>query len=107
MPTPLYEPKSGSPLLADQSFYGRLGSEVEKRTLNDQFIVPIRSGKAWPVRAGQLCRIVAVAGPQVVPGYWRNADATSAAFRDDWLLTGDVGYVDDDGCITCSTARRT
>ena len=45
---------------------------------------------------GQLGEI-AVAGPQVVPGYWRNTTATSADFHDGWLFTGDVGYVDDDG----------
>ena len=28
-------------------------------------MVPIRSGRAWPVKAGQLCRIVVVEGPQV------------------------------------------
>jgi hypothetical protein len=49
----------------DRAFYGRLGRETERRTLKDQFIVPIRSGKAWPVKAGQICRIVVVEGPQV------------------------------------------
>ena len=66
MPSPLYEPKFGSPLLVDQSLYDRLGSEVERRGLVDSFIVPIRSGKAWPVLAGHVCRIVTVEGPQVV-----------------------------------------
>jgi hypothetical protein len=31
----------------------------------DSFVIPIRSGRAWPVRAGQLCRIVVIEGPQV------------------------------------------
>lgn len=66
MPSPLYEPRAGSPLLVDQTFYGRLGSEVERRTLVNKFTVPIRSGKAWPMEAGQICRIVAIEGPQVV-----------------------------------------
>ena len=38
-----------------------------------------------------------VRGPNVFPGYWRNADATEAAFRDGWLLTGDVAERDDEG----------
>lgn len=65
MPEPLYQPKSGSPLLVDTDFYGRLGGETAARTRLDQFVVPIRTGKAWPVRAGHICRIVAIEGPQV------------------------------------------
>jgi uncharacterized protein YcgI (DUF1989 family) len=65
MPSALYEAKSGSPLMVDQTFYGRLGRAVGRR-LAEQFVVPIRTGKAWAVRAGQVCRIIAVEGPQVV-----------------------------------------
>ncbi|SNX86273.1 uncharacterized protein MEPE_04982 [Melanopsichium pennsylvanicum] len=35
------------------------------RAFNTSFILPIRSGKAWTVKAGQVCRIVDVAGAQV------------------------------------------
>ena len=38
-----------------------------------------------------------VRGPNVFPGYWRNAEATAAAFRDGWLLTGDIAERDDEG----------
>jgi len=56
---------SGEPLEVDRAFYGRLARETEQRAPVDRFVVPIRSGRAWPVRAGQLCRIVVVEGPQV------------------------------------------
>jgi long-chain acyl-CoA synthetase len=49
-----------------------------------------------PLPPGELGEL-AVAGPQVVPGYWRNDAATRAATRDGWLLTGDVGYADANG----------
>ena len=38
-----------------------------------------------------------VRGPNVFAGYWRNPEATEAAFRDGWLLTGDVAERDDEG----------
>lgn len=38
-----------------------------------------------------------VRGPNVFPGYWRNEGATAAAFRDGWLLTGDIAERDEEG----------
>lgn len=35
--------------------------------------------------------------PLVMQGYYRDADQTSAAFRDGWFLTGDLARKDDDG----------
>jgi long-chain acyl-CoA synthetase len=40
---------------------------------------------------------IAIRGPQVVPGYWRNPEATAHTFPDGELRTGDVGLVDEDG----------
>jgi long-chain acyl-CoA synthetase len=36
-------------------------------------------------------------GPQVMKGYWRNAEETATALRDGWLYTGDVARMDGDG----------
>ena len=67
MPAPrvIYQPKPGSPIDVDREFYGRLGQETGARNLVEQFVAPIRSGRAWPVLAGQICRIVVVEGAQV------------------------------------------
>ncbi|PYM53649.1 MAG: hypothetical protein DMD79_26040 [Candidatus Rokuibacteriota bacterium] len=55
----------GGPLAIDRAFYDRLARETDRRTPVEGFVVPIRSGRAWPVRSGQLCRIVTIEGPQV------------------------------------------
>ncbi|MFP5413393.1 MAG: class I adenylate-forming enzyme family protein [Gammaproteobacteria bacterium] len=40
-----------------------------------------------------------IRGPQVFKGYWRNPEATAKALVDDWLRTGDLGYVDGEGSL--------
>ena len=42
---------------------------------------------------------VALAGPQVVPGYWNKPEETAHALPGGELRTGDVGKVDDDGWL--------
>ncbi len=45
-------------------------------------------------------------GPQVVMGYWRNADATGETFVDGWVRTGDVGRLDAEGfCYIVDRAK--
>lgn len=36
-------------------------------------------------------------GPQTMAYYWNRPEATSEAFRNGWLHTGDIGYRDEDG----------
>lgn len=38
-----------------------------------------------------------LAGPTVCSGYWRNAEATAAAFSGEWFKTGDLFRIDDEG----------
>ncbi|WP_326504198.1 AMP-binding protein [Rothia nasimurium] len=40
-----------------------------------------------------------VAGPNVMAGYWNNAQATEAVMSGRWFATGDVAYLDDQGNI--------
>lgn len=42
---------------------------------------------------------VLVRGPNVTPGYFQNPRSTAEAFRDGWLRTGDVGWLDQEGYL--------
>jgi uncharacterized protein len=64
-PHVIYQAKPGSALDVNREFYGRLAPERGKREMVARFVIPRRSGRAWPVKAGQIFRIVAVEGPQV------------------------------------------
>lgn len=40
---------------------------------------------------------IAIRGPQVMKGYWNRPEETAKVFKDDWFLTGDMGYMDEEG----------
>ncbi|WP_342602497.1 long-chain-fatty-acid--CoA ligase [Peribacillus sp. FSL E2-0159] len=40
---------------------------------------------------------IAIKGPQVMQGYWNRPDETEKTFKNGWLLTGDLGYMDEQG----------
>ncbi|WP_020497681.1 urea carboxylase-associated family protein [Sciscionella marina] len=67
-----YESGEGA-LDVDRDFYRSLAET--RHELVDAFEIPIRTGKAWTVPEGHLCRLVTVDGPQVGDlNIWNAAD---------------------------------
>ncbi|MQA81791.1 MAG: DUF1989 domain-containing protein [Streptosporangiales bacterium] len=64
-PPAAYQAKAGSILDVDTAFYDALAGDVAGRELVERFVLPIRSGRAWEVPAGHLCRVLTPEGPQV------------------------------------------
>jgi acyl-CoA synthetase (AMP-forming)/AMP-acid ligase II len=81
--------------------YGTVGLPIP---LTDARIVSLEDGvtELPPGQSGEI----AVRGPQVTKGYWRRPDATKEALRDGWLLTGDIGFVDEEGYFTVSERKK-
>jgi long-chain acyl-CoA synthetase len=50
---------------------------------------------------------IMIKGPNVFREYWRNSEATHDTFTEDgWLLTGDLGSLDDDGFLTITGRKK-
>jgi acyl-coenzyme A synthetase/AMP-(fatty) acid ligase len=53
-------------------------------------------GQALP--PGEIGQII-VRGPSMTLGYWNNPEETAAIYRNGWVHTGDVGYLDSEGYL--------
>lgn len=51
-----------------------------------------------PLPPGEVGQLVAK-GPNVMSGYFDAPEATELALRNDWLHSGDLGYMDEHGCV--------
>lgn len=91
----LTETVSGDTFLDRASVLTRLGS-VGRPCLYLELDIWDEEGRSLP--PGERGEIV-LRGPKVFKGYWRDPDATAAAFSGGWFHTGDVGVRDADGYL--------
>ena len=73
--------------------HDRAGSCGRPFTIVEVAVVDEHDKQLPPGERGEIvCR-----GPQTMAYYWNRPEATAEAFRNGWLHTGDIGYMDKDG----------
>jgi long-chain acyl-CoA synthetase len=81
--------------------YGLTESTATISCFTDSNYIIGSVGKVLPevqVKTGDNDEIL-VKGRTIASGYYKNAEATKAAFKDGWFCTGDAGRIDEDGNI--------
>ena len=92
------------------------GLNDEKRKLGSvgrpisTLLVNIVDEKNKTLPAGEKGEIV-LGGPCIMKGYYKNPEATDSVIRTDekgirWLHTGDLGYLDEDGCLYITGRKK-
>jgi long-chain acyl-CoA synthetase len=75
---------------------GRALPGIEIRILDD------REQPLPPRATGEIC----LSGPNITAGYYRDPQATSRALSGNWLHTGDIGYLDEDGYLFITDRKK-
>jgi len=87
-----------SPLVAGNNYFFHKADSVGLPIPNVEFIIDSPNSDG----VGEIL----VKGPNVMLGYYKNDEATKATFKGDYLKTGDLGRIDDDGFLyICGRAK--
>ena len=99
----LTETVSGDTFNDQSHTLSKIGS-VGKPVVNlDVKILGPDDAPAEPGAQGEI----ALRGPKVVSGYWKNPEASAAAFTaDGWFRTGDIGHLDKDGYLYIDDRKK-
>ncbi|MFT4518275.1 MAG: long-chain acyl-CoA synthetase [Halioglobus sp.] len=81
--------------LTGKAFEAKVGSSGFPHPIMDFRICDEEGAQLLQGEAGEIC----VRGCTNIREYWNRPDANAEEFRDGWLRTGDIGYLDSDGFL--------
>jgi long-chain acyl-CoA synthetase len=81
----------------------KIGSIGQPLPDTDAQIIDIQT--KTPLKQGETGEL-AVKGPQIMKGYWKNPQETKHVLKDGWLLTGDIAHMDNQGYFYITDRKK-
>lgn len=115
-----YAVSGGGPLGARLGhFYRAIGLTVLEGYGLTETTAPVSIGRPNNLRIGKVGLMlpgtgikiaddgeILLRGNNILRGYWRNPEATAAAFDGEWFKSGDIGEIDDEGFISITGRKK-
>lgn len=115
-----YAVSGGGPLGARLGhFYRAIGLTVLEGYGLTETTAPVSIGRPNNLRIGKVGIMlpgtgikiaddgeILLRGNNILRGYWRNPEATAAAFDGEWFKSGDIGEIDKDGFISITGRKK-
>lgn len=115
-----YAVSGGGPLGARLGhFYRSIGLTVLEGYGLTETTAPVSIGRPNNLRIGKVGLMlpgtgikiaddgeILLRGNNILRGYWRNPEATAAAFDGEWFKSGDIGEIDEDGFISITGRKK-
>ena len=115
-----YAVSGGGPLGARLGhFYRAIGLTVLEGYGLTETTAPVSIGRPNKLRIGKVGLMlpgtgimiaddgeILLRGNNILRGYWRNPEATAAAFDGEWFKSGDIGEIDDEGFISITGRKK-
>lgn len=98
----LTEAGPGGVILYPDEHKERLGAGGKAMFLSNTRVVDDQMND---VKAGETGEFI-IKGPIVMKEYYKKPEETSQTFKDDWLLTGDLATIDEEGYITIVDRKK-
>ena len=89
------ESTPGATCLPDDMVLQKVGSVGKALPQTDLKIIDPNGDPLPPGEIGEIC----IKGEQIMKGYLRNEEETKQVIQDGWLLSGDLGRMDEDGYV--------
>ena len=115
-----YAVSGGGPLGARLGhFYRAIGLTVLEGYGLTETTAPVSIGRPDNLRIGKVGLMlpgtgikiaddgeILLRGNNILRGYWRNPEATAAAFDGEWFKSGDIGEIDEEGFISITGRKK-